>query len=102
MIIVTGTVTCDPAHAREYAESGRAVSEVTRGEPGCISHHMLLENEALGRLVVTERWQDEEALRAHMRTPHVAEFSRRYGGLVTGSDVMLYDAGEARSLMTLF
>jgi quinol monooxygenase YgiN len=102
MIIVTGTVTCDPAHAREYAESGRAVSEITRGEPGCVSHNMLLENEAEGRLVIIERWRDEASLKAHMNTPHIAEFSRRYGGMVTGSDVMLYDAGEPRSLMTLF
>lgn len=102
MIIVTGTVTCDPAQARDYVERGRQVSALTRAEPGCISHDILLADEAAGRLVVIERWRDEASLKAHLGTPHVAAFGQASAGVVKGSDVVMYTAQDERSLATLF
>lgn len=48
----------------------------SRDEDGCLDYVVTADPEHAGRVVVFERWRDEEDLRAHFRTPHIDEFRK--------------------------
>jgi quinol monooxygenase YgiN len=66
--------------------------EPTRREPGCIHYELLVNREDPGDLVFVEEWQNEEALRAHLETPHIGAARERLPELVAGAlDLRRYD-----------
>lgn len=69
-----------PEHAEEGGKALAALAVATRQEPGCISYLPMQDLDVAGRYHLTERWQNEEALRAHFKTPHMAEFQARVSG----------------------
>ena len=69
MILVTGTVTARPETIAEMTRIALAHVHRSRREPGCISHEVALDPEEPLRLVFLERWESEEALRAHFAVP---------------------------------
>jgi quinol monooxygenase YgiN len=50
------------------------VAAASRGEPGCLDYVVCADPENLGRVVVFERWDGEEDLIEHFKTPHIAAF----------------------------
>jgi quinol monooxygenase YgiN len=98
VIIVTGTIRCDPAHAADYASEATLVSAETRKEPGNLQYALLADGSVDGQFVAIERWENEEALEAHMKTAHVARFAERTLSYLKGAEFLLFDASNQRPL----
>jgi quinol monooxygenase YgiN len=99
MIIVNGTVRfgagklegLKPALARNIA--------ATRAEPGCLSYAYGVDV-ADGDLVhVSEQWESEAAIDAHMAAPHMAEMMATIGGAIEAVSIKAYDARFVRNVL---
>ena len=52
----------------------------SRKEPGCLDYVVTADPDEPGRVVVFERWDSEDDLAEHFRTPHIAEFRDAVAG----------------------
>jgi quinol monooxygenase YgiN len=96
MIIIAGTISFDPAK-RETLESGFAVMQAeSLKEPGCRHYEIYNTRADAGTVFIFEKWDDEDALAAHMQTPHMAAFGGVMGAIgINGMDIKKYtDANE--------
>jgi len=50
------------------------VARHSRAEPGCLDYLVSADPDAAGRIIIFERWQSEQDLAEHFRTPHLADF----------------------------
>lgn len=74
MVVVVGRVQTDPERRAELVRIGQRVAAASRDEPGCLHYRVYQDSEDENAYVFVEEWESEEALQAHFRTPHVAEF----------------------------
>lgn len=74
MLIVSGTITFDPANQDQMVAAAGTVAEATRAESGCISYEFFADLTTPGRLHLFEEWEDEDSLLAHFETDHLAAF----------------------------
>jgi quinol monooxygenase YgiN len=66
----------------------------TRAEEGCESFRVLDAEEPAG-IVVLSSWRDEEAMRAHFKTPHYLRYRAQVGALLAKpSDVVVFHVRE--------
>ena len=99
MILIVGQVAINPERRDEAVALARWMSEQTEREPGCRRYRFAADLDDPGRFHLIEEWDDEEALAAHFRTPHMATFSARLPGLIAAPpDVMRYDIAARRPL----
>jgi quinol monooxygenase YgiN len=91
MIIIAGTISFDPAK-REALESGFAAMQAdTLKEAGCGAYEIYNSRSAEGTVLIFEKWESEEALAAHMVSPHMASFGGVMGAIgITGIDIKKY------------
>lgn len=83
MIIITGSVVIDPAHA-EHAERLCVEHSVrSRSEPGCLHHVAHRDLERPDRIVFVEHWANRAAVEAHFALPTSAAFLVAIRELVT-------------------
>ncbi len=93
MIIVAGTITLDPAKRAEALEAAAEMAAETHKEEGNIEYLMYAHPSDENAIGIFERWESEDALKAHFAAPHMAEFQAKVGDFgVTGMDVTGYDA----------
>ncbi len=79
MIIVTGQVRFAPGEIARLTPAFRMNIKATRGEPGCARYAYAVDLADPDLLHVVEEWSDEEAVNAHMNTPHMAELMNVLG-----------------------
>jgi quinol monooxygenase YgiN len=74
MLIVLADARFDPAQMDKVRMVARPMIEASRAEAGCSGYdyaHDLLDP---GLMRVRELWRDEQALKEHFATPHMAAF----------------------------
>ena len=88
MLIVSGTIAFRPDRLEDVRRELANMMAATTQEAGCITYEFsaTLSNPAVYRLF--EQWEDADALRAHLGTPHFAAFSGAMRGLVTAAPVI--------------
>ncbi|OED00973.1 antibiotic biosynthesis monooxygenase [Rhizobium sp. YK2] len=64
---------------------------------GNISYDAALDDPATGRLLIAERWADQEALSSHLDAEETKAFVARWQGRMRG-DVRKFDASNERRL----
>ena len=91
MIIIAGTITFDPAK-RDALETGfGAMQAETLQEAGCHAYEIYNSRSDDGTVLVFEKWDSEEALGAHMVSPHMAAFGAVMGTIgIKGIDIKKY------------
>lgn len=91
MIIIAGTVEVDPEQRDQALEAGCPHMEATRAQAGCIDYVWSADLLVPGRIYVYERWESEEALRAHFEGPHYLAMRNTIGAHgLRGADVSKY------------
>lgn len=98
MIFVAGSMSVQPAHIDEFEAAVAAMVDGVREEDGCIHYSLLVENRAAGLVNVLEMWESEEKLKTHLQTAGTQEFFGRFGPLMTGMNVQVYDALNPRGV----
>lgn len=99
MIIVTGQVKFAEGEIARLAPAFKMNIQATRGEPGCARYAYGVDVADPDLLHVVEEWSDEEAVTAHMNTPHMAELMTALGG--ARIETISINAYEAHFLKTL-
>lgn len=100
MIIVSGTLTIDPAKIDRAKELTSTLVAATLQEAGCAQYGYWQSLEQPGVIRVFEQWADEDALNTHMGTPHMAEFMGSVGELgITAVDIIRYEVTSSSKLM---
>ena len=95
MILVTGDITARPDSIVEMLRVALEHVQRSRSEPGCISHDVAVDPQNRLRLLFTERWADEAALKTHFRVPESRAMWKRLQELAAEPGAMqIYDARE--------
>ncbi|TAJ83343.1 putative quinol monooxygenase [Reyranella sp.] len=74
MLIVLADARFDPAQADQVRALARPMIEASRAEPGCAGYDYAFDLLEPDLMRVREWWKDEQALKDHFATPHMAAF----------------------------
>jgi quinol monooxygenase YgiN len=74
MIIVLVEVGVEPGAVDKVRDAVGEMEQATRNEAGCVGYAFSSDVCNPGMVRVTERWQSLDALRAHIKAPHMADF----------------------------
>ena len=100
MIVVSGTITIDPANNDQMVELLNALIPATLEEDGCESYGMYHDQRSPGSWRVFEEWASEDALNAHMGAEHMATFMAGAGALgITGTSIDKYEVSDKTKFM---
>ena len=99
MLVVAGQVAINPAKWDEAVELVLAAQTETRKEEGVIQYTFSAELEPTHIIHVFEIWEDEEALDAHLQTPHIQTFFAALPSVVLAPpEVQRYYISNVKSL----
>lgn len=76
MLVIAGRIVIDPAKQGEASAAARTLMEETRKESGCISYTFSADLSDAGLFHIFEEWESQEALDAHFKAPHMAQFQK--------------------------
>lgn len=74
MIVITGEIELHPEDVWPATYHAVRMMEASAAEDGCISYRFYADLVNPRRFRIYEEWSDEDALRAHMASPHMAAF----------------------------
>jgi quinol monooxygenase YgiN len=76
-ILIVGTIEVEPQRRAALLEAVRPYVQRTRSEePGCLDYAFTADTVDDDRIVVVERWADEQSLAAHFAHPNMAATKR--------------------------
>jgi quinol monooxygenase YgiN len=101
MLIIAGSITTeDEQHRAAFLTAVRPMVAATHEEAGCLDYVFSADPDDSNRILLFERWDDQDALDAHFATAHMAEFQASMVGIaITGMDIQKYtisDVGPVR------
>ena len=97
MLVIIGTIRLPAERLDEARPAMQRMISGSRAEPGCIDYSYAQDVLDAGLIHVTEVWSDREALDAHFRSPHIADWRASWAALGIGErNLMLYEAGEPK------
>lgn len=94
MIVVNAIVESSEAAIAALKDAIATMERASRAESGCLDYTFSVELNRPDVLRITEKWASIEALTAHFRQPHMAEFQAAIAGHPTKLDVSFYQATE--------
>jgi len=99
MIVVTGHFRL-PAERTDVARPAmERVIAANRAEEGCLSYSYAQDIRDPELFRVTETWEDEAALSAHFKTPHMIRWREERGALgMTERTITAHHIGKSRKL----
>jgi len=97
MIIVLGHVRIDPSDAEAFCRDIREIDPSNKPNSGCLFYSVAAVDPSIGRMLVAERWRDQQSLTAHLQRPETLAFVQAWSGRMQG-DVRRYDASNERPL----
>lgn len=102
MIHVVAIITAKPGLRGQVLDAFRANMPAVHAEPGCIEYGPAVDAEGAGSMqskfgpdtfVVIEKWQSLEALRAHGRSPHMADYAAKTRDLLASRTIHILEPG---------
>ena len=97
MIIIEARIRCNPGKRDEFIKEVQPAITGTRGENGCLSYEVFMSTEDTDGIFIFERWDNRDAIKNHMETPHMKEWLKRRLdlGLISGPPtVASYDVAN--------
>ena len=99
MLIVLADARFDPAQADQVRAIARPMIEASRREPGCAGYDYAFDLIEPDLMRVREWWKDEQALKDHFATPHMAAFLMNLRELKPATVVVkCYELGSERKM----
>ncbi len=99
MLIVAGEVVVEEGAIDSARDALRTMEQETRKEDGYITYAFSLDISEPTTMRIFERWESQEALSAHMKTPHMAEFGATVGKIKPKSmSIKVYEIEKELSL----
>jgi len=95
MIVVTGTFRVPPSMMEVVIPAMAEMIAASRAEEGCIEYAYGFDVLDRGLVRVSETWRDRNALEAHFRTAHIAEWRAQFSALaISERDLFAYDTRD--------
>jgi quinol monooxygenase YgiN len=95
MVIVGGTFLVDPDQREQFLAERHGLIRTSRGESGCLEYVFSADPIDPSRVVLFERWTNQEALDAHIADLRAGGRSSDTGIASISSSIVIYDvAGE--------
>jgi len=95
MVVVTAKFRSLPGMRAKIVEIAAPCVEATRKENGCLRYELFLSSEDDVTLQFVEEWADLDALRAHVKMPHLAAFrEQRKSYIDEGMELKIFEARE--------
>ena len=99
MIVIAGWLKFKPEYRDEAIAALVAMHDASSAEDGCISYRFYLDIEDPSKAFLFEEWESQEALDAHGKTSHMAEYRAKAAHLFTGERMLQrYDVTGVRPL----
>ena len=98
MVIVGGTFELEPDKRDLFLASRADMMRTSRGEPGCLEYTFCADPLDAGRVVLFERWADQDALDAHIVIRRADTPSSETDVVPISSSIMIYDVSGERRL----
>ena len=99
MIVVQVEVIVEPGSTDQVRDAVSKMEQATRREPGCLKYAFSVDVTDPGMVRVTERWESLDAIKAHLASPHMAEFNQAVGALKPkGLDIKAYEVAREVAL----
>jgi quinol monooxygenase YgiN len=76
VLIVHATIDVDPDHHDDVLAAATTQQALCQAEDGCHRYDISASVADSGRFYVTELWEDDDALGAHSKQPHMRDFGR--------------------------
>lgn len=100
MIIVNGTVRFAQGEIDRLRQSMARNVEATRAEQGCEHYAYSVDISDPNLLHVAERWSDDQAIEAHMASPHMAAFMAEIGASkIESISIKAYESTFLRNVL---
>lgn len=97
MILITGTVVVAPENRDAFIKAATHHINLSRTEPGCISHAVHEDVMSPGTFVFVERWRDMAAVQEHFAKDYSKETVAMIRKLATSnSGVEIHDVASTR------
>ena len=100
MLVIAGTIRLDPAKRDEAAAAALEIMKETHKEEGNLAYAFSSDLSDPGLIYIFEKWESQEALDFHFKTPHMASFQKTVGGL--GVKEMNLEKFEIASVGSVF
>ena len=81
MIVIIGSFRVPPSMIEIVRPVMETMIRASRAEDGCIEYSYALDVLDEGLVRVSEKWRDRDALEAHFRTAHIAEWRAQISAL---------------------
>ena len=81
-IRVVAHVTSQPETIEETRKALEGFIDPTRAEAGCVYYELMQNNDDPTDFTFVEEWESNEALDAHLESPHITGFKARAGELL--------------------
>jgi quinol monooxygenase YgiN len=95
VVIVIGRARCRPEQRDELLAAAKQMQDRSRQEEGCLYYGFFTAIDDPLSFVAVEEWTNREALDRHFEQPHLHEFSRRLGDLVSEPpEVAIHEAAD--------
>ena len=99
MLVVLAEARFDAAQMDKVRAVARPMIEASRAEPGCSGYDYAVDMLEPDLMRVRELWRDEQALKDHFATPHMAAFLKGLRELRPVSvTVKCYELGPERKM----
>lgn len=100
MIHVLATIRVDPARRDEFLQAFAKLTPVVHQEQGCLEYGAAVDQptgidgqELAGEdaVMVVEKWESVETLKAHLAAPHMAKFREENASILKGLSLRVLD-----------
>ncbi len=99
MIVVMGTIQLAEGDIERLHGDITKQMAATQAEDGCEQYIFSRDVTDPNMLLISERWRDMDAIAAHGKTAHMAEFNKAIGGATIKSiSVKAYEVANVRIL----
>jgi quinol monooxygenase YgiN len=99
MLVIAGSISLDPDQREPAIAAALEMMEQTHKEKGCISYTFSADLSDPGEFRIFEEWESQEALDAHMKSPHMAKFQGAMGGFgIRGMRLQRYEIASVGPL----
>jgi quinol monooxygenase YgiN len=85
MVVVIAVARLKPGARETAIAAARKMREASLAEPGCQDYGFWFAMDDPDKLLVLERFDDQDALDFHFGTPHLAEFAAAIPSFVEGT-----------------
>ena len=99
MLIITGYLDVEPDRSAALVAALENVARLSQAEEGCQDYVFMNDPLVPGRVRVVERWESDDALKAHFAMPHFAEAGKILGGFAPKAvEILKYEISAVKPL----